>query len=78
MTQTLSEATAGMTSERQIWEAAVMLVRQHGEDAAAVAGREALKHCRRSDELSYVVWSWIARVTAELIKPAPDVTERVH
>ena len=67
-----------MTSERQIWEAAVLLVRQHGEEAPAVAGREALKYCRREDELSCVVWSWIARVTAELVKVEPDVTERVH
>jgi len=70
--------TSQMTSERQIWEAAVLLVRRHGEDAPGVAGAEALKYCRRSDEMSYVVWSWIARVTAELIKPEPDITERVH
>lgn len=70
--------TSQMTSERQIWEAAVLLVRRHGEDAPEIAGREALKYCRRSDELSYVVWSWIARVTAELIKPEPDISERIH
>ncbi len=70
--------SGAMTSERQIWEAAVLLVRQHGEDAPAVAGREALKHCRREDELSCVVWSWIARVTAELVKREPDGTERIH
>lgn len=67
-----------MTSERQIWEAAVLLVRQHGGEAPAVAGREALKYCRSEDELSCVVWSWIARVTAELVKLEPDVTERIH
>jgi hypothetical protein len=67
-----------MTSERQIWEAAVLLVRRHGGDAPSVAGREALKYCRRSDELSYVVWSWIARATAELIKPEPGIAERIH
>ncbi len=66
-----------MTSERQIWEAAVLLVRQHGEDAPAVAGREALRYSGREDELSCVVWSWIARVTAELMKLEPDVTERI-
>ncbi|HZT51860.1 MAG TPA: hypothetical protein VFA22_08005 [Stellaceae bacterium] len=66
-----------MTSERQIWEAAVLLVRRHGEEAAEVADREARKYSR-SDEMSYVVWCWIARATAELIKPAPDATERVH
>jgi len=31
-----------MTSERQIWEAAMLLVRRHGEDAADVAGRRLL------------------------------------
>lgn len=67
-----------MTSERQIWEAAMLLVRRHGEDAAEIADREAAKHCQGDDELNYVVWSWIARVTAELIKPEPDIGERVH
>jgi len=66
-----------MTSERQIWEAAMLLVRRHGEDAADVAGREAKKH-DKSDELTYVVWCWIARATAELIKSEPGEGERVH
>ena len=70
--------TQPMTSERQIWEAAVLLVRRHGEDAPDIAGREALKYSRSEDELSYVVWSWIARATAELVKSEPDLTERVH
>jgi hypothetical protein len=67
-----------MTSERQIWEAALLLVRRHGDEAPQIAGREALRYCRRSDELSYVVWSWIARVSAELVKPEPDRTESIH
>jgi hypothetical protein len=67
------------TSEKQIWEAAIMLVRRHGEDAAEVAGREAAKYDGSDeDELNYIVWSWIARVTAELIKPEPGAGERVH
>jgi len=74
----MSNLPGHMTSERQIWEAAVLLVRQHGEDAPAVAGAEARKYSRSADELSCVVWSWIARVTAELVKPAPGATERIH
>jgi len=69
------------TSEKQIWEAAIMLVRRHGEDAAAVADREAAKYDGEGEgdeELNHIVWSWIARVTAELIKPEPDAGERVH
>ena len=67
-----------MTSERQIWEAAMLLVRRHGEDAADVAGREAKKHGDGDDELTYVVWCWIARATAELIKAEPGEGEHVH
>jgi hypothetical protein len=67
-----------MTSERQIWEAAILLVRRHGEDAADVAGREAKKHDKSDDELTYVVWCWIARATAELIKAEPGEDEHVH
>jgi hypothetical protein len=67
-----------MTSERQIWEAAMLLVRRHGEDAADVAGREAKKHGGGDDELTYVVWCWIARATAELIKAEPEDGEHVH
>jgi hypothetical protein len=68
----------GMTSERQIWEAAILLVRRHGEDASDVAEREAEKYGSGDDELTYVVWCWIARVTAELIKAEPDEGEHVH
>jgi len=67
-----------MTSERQIWEAAMLLVRRHGEDAAEVAGREAKKYGKAEDEVTYVVWSWIARATAELIKAEPSEDEHVH
>jgi hypothetical protein len=67
-----------MTSERQIWEAAMLLVRRHGEDAADVAGREAKKHGKTDDDLTYVVWCWIARATAELIKAEPGEDEHVH
>lgn len=56
----------------------MLLVRRHGEDAADVAGREAKKHGKSEDELTYVVWCWIARATAELIKAEPGEDERVH
>jgi hypothetical protein len=67
-----------MTSERQIWEAAMLLVRHHGEDAVEVAEREAARHGRTDDRLNYVVWCWIARATAELIRSEPEVLEHVH
>ncbi|HEV2099679.1 MAG TPA: hypothetical protein VGR45_12230 [Stellaceae bacterium] len=67
-----------MTNERKIWEAALLLVRRHGAEAALVAQREAQRLRRNDDELTCVVWCWIARSTAELLRPVPDKGERVH
>ena len=66
-----------MTNERKIWEAALLLVRRHGNDAVAIAEREA-ERLRGDDELTCVVWCWIARSTAELLRSAPGVGEKVH
>jgi hypothetical protein len=70
--------TMMMTNERKIWEAALLLVRRHGAAAAIVAQREAQRLRRNDDELTCVVWCWIARSTAELLRPVPDKGERVH
>jgi hypothetical protein len=70
--------TVMMTNERKIWEAALMLVRRHGSDALQVAEREAERLRTGDDELSCIVWCWIARSTAELLRPTPDNGERVH
>jgi hypothetical protein len=67
-----------MTSERKIWEAALMLVRRHGEQAVTVADREADRYLKRHDELTCAVWCWISRATAELLKPEPDMHESIH
>ena len=67
-----------MTNERKIWEAALLLVRRHGADAAAIAEREAERLRGTNDELTCVVWCWIARSTAELLRPVPGAGERVH
>jgi hypothetical protein len=70
--------TSTMTNERKIWEAALLLVRRHGNEAVAVAEREAERLKRDDDELTCVVWCWIARSTAELLRSAPTAGERVH
>lgn len=67
-----------MTNERKIWEAALLLVRRHGSDAVAIAEREAERLKGSDDELTCVVWCWIARSTAELLRPVPDAGERIH
>jgi hypothetical protein len=67
-----------MTNERKIWEAALLLVRRHGSDAVTIAEREAERLKSGDDELTCVVWCWIARSTAELLRPVPEAGERVH
>jgi hypothetical protein len=67
-----------MTNERKIWEAALLLVRRHGSDAVTIAEREAERLRGGDDELTCVVWCWIARSTAELLRPVPDAGERIH
>jgi hypothetical protein len=67
-----------MTNERKIWEAALLLVRRHGAAAADVAQREAQRLRTADDELTCVVWCWIARSTAELLRPIPEKGEQVH
>lgn len=66
-----------MTNERKIWQAALLLVRRHGSSAAAIAEQEA-ERLRGGDELTCVVWCWIARSTAELLRPVPQAGERIH
>ena len=67
-----------MTNERKIWEAALLLIRRHGEAAAQIAEEEAERLREGDDELTCVVWCWIARSTAELLRPHPDDGERIH
>jgi len=71
-------STQQMTNERKIWEAALLLVRRHGAEAADIAHREAERLRAGDDELTSVVWCWIARSTAELLRPVPEKGERVH
>ena len=66
-----------MTNERKIWEAALLLYRRHGTKAVRIAEEEA-ERLRTTDELTCVVWCWIARSTAELLRQVPAVGERVH
>ncbi len=66
-----------MTNERKIWEAALLLVRRHCSDEVAVAKNEA-ERLHGDDALTSLVWCWIARSIAELLRPAPDANERVH
>ncbi len=67
-------ASMMMTNERKIWEAALLLVRRHGAEAAEIARQEVQRLQSGDDELTCVV----ARSTAELLRPVPGKGERVH
>jgi len=67
-----------MSNERKIWEAALLLVRRHGSGATVIAEQEADRLRNDDDELTAVVWHWIARSTAELLRPVPSAGERIH
>jgi hypothetical protein len=67
-----------MTSERKIWEAAILLVQRHGGEAVVVADREAARYHKTRDELTCAVWCWISRVTQELLKSTPEENDSVH
>jgi hypothetical protein len=67
-----------MTNERKIWEAALLLVRRHGTAAADVAEHEAQRLRQSDDELTCIVWCWIARSAADLLRVRPEDGERVH
>jgi hypothetical protein len=69
---------AMMTNERKIWEAALLLYRRHGSKAVRIAEKEVERLRATDDELTCVVWCWIARSTAELLRPVPGAGERVH
>ena len=43
-----------------------------------IAEREAERLRSGDDELTCVVWCWIARSTAELLRPEPGAGERIH
>lgn len=70
-----------MTSEREIWKAALLLVKEHGIDAVTIATREAerLKHDLDSDsELTSQVWSWIAERTSDILRTKPRNGEYIN
>ena len=69
---------APMTNQRKIWEAAILLVRRHGDEAVDIADREVFRYHHNRDEVTCAVWCWISRAAAELLKPEPDFGERVH
>jgi hypothetical protein len=55
-----------MVPEIDIWRAATLLTRQHGQDAEIVAARRVDELAEREDDEGRAVWLRIRRAIAEL------------
>jgi hypothetical protein len=55
-----------MTPDIDIWRAATLLIKQHGENAEIVAAQRADQILERGDPEGRVVWLRIRRAIAEL------------
>ena len=59
-------------TEREIWRAAIVLVRNYGSQAPARAEQNALKFCERDDPEGWAPWAWIEKVAGELLRVKPQ------
>ena len=64
-----------MSNERKIWEAACILVRRHGLGAIDEVERGLISSA--DDDMTYVVWAWIGRCVAELLR-LPGTGDTIH
>ena len=67
-----------MTSDIDIFRAANLLVKQHGEDAPIEAAMRADAMLEKGDLDGYAVWQRIVRAVGELQAPAPKSGDAVH
>jgi hypothetical protein len=70
-------------SERQIWSAAVHLVRAYGggatDFALQMASRfEPTQPSNEAETVDYAIWLGVARAANELLKPEPDFGEWIQ
>ncbi len=67
-----------MTSDLDIWRAANLLVKQHGEDASVEAAMRADAMLEAGDLDGLATWKRILRAVGELQETAPKSGEAVH
>jgi len=58
-----------MTSDLDIWRAANLVIKEHGEDAEIVASQRADLMLERGDRAGQLVWLRIMRAIAEFQTP---------
>ena len=67
-----------MIDDKDIWRAATLLIRQHGEEAAAEAVRRADELATQGDNEGCAVWRLIAAGVADLSRTKRDADEPVN
>ena len=65
-------------SDRDLYAAAAMLIREHGEEAHSIATNRAEELKATGDEAGYAAFSRIAAAVREIGQVEPAVGERRH
>jgi len=65
-------------SDPDIWRAAQLIIKRHGEDAAIAAAQRADELLNEGDHEGAAVWRRILRAVEELQRVKPQVGERVN
>jgi hypothetical protein len=73
-----NRATLGTIPDLDIYRSANLLVKQHGEDAASEAAKQADAMLEAGDLDGYAVWKRILRAVEELQGTVPKSGEAVH
>jgi hypothetical protein len=67
-----------MIPDIDTWRAALLLLKQHGHDAAIVAAQRADECLTEGDIEGQRIWKAIVDAILELLRQAPDEGERVN
>ena len=67
-----------MIADHDLWHAAQLLVKRHGDDAPIVAAQRVDELAREGDFEGAAVWTSILRVVEELLRVKPNVREKVN
>jgi hypothetical protein len=67
-----------MISDRDVFAAAKLMIKRHGEEAAAEAAKRADALLEEGDAVGSTVWGKIAKAIEELLRKAPEPGAAVH
>jgi len=67
-----------MTAQPETWRAALLMIRQHGPEAAALAAFRAAQHFARGDASRMAAWQRVVDAIVELESDRPSAGETIH